>query len=143
MKTKLVSVIVAAVALCAASVFAQNSVPAPVAPQVVAPVAAVAPARAVQPVVICGACGEQIRAPRPVEIALPVRHRHEAQVLPRVGVPYPGQSFYGLPPTGFVQPYGYGYGGYPCEYRVPVAPRDVLTGAICAPAPVYYPGYYR
>ena len=50
-----------------------------------------------------------------------------------------GQSFYGIPPVGFVAPYPAGYYGE--GYRVPVAPRGVWLGqgVVCEQPRYYYP----
>ncbi len=142
-----------AVGLNAQTPIAQGGAPEP------ARVAAMAPAAPVV-VMICGACGEQIHTAAPVYVAQPVYPRQgESRGQNRYPALAPGQSFYGLPPVGYLppmpaqcSPYGCEYPapGYYPEYRVPVAPRSVWGPGALAPAavrgaypyPVYPQGYY-
>ncbi len=68
------------------------------APAVVAPVACPAPMP--MPYTVCGNCGAQIAAPQAVWIAAPVQGERRG-APPQFG----GQSFYGIPPVGYIQPY--------------------------------------
>ncbi len=103
-------------------------------------------------VTICGACGEQIHPAAPVYVAQPVNPRAQYQGGDYRGYPpvQPGESFYGMPPVGYVAPQygapcGYSPYGYPPGWRVPVAPRSVLLShgpAVVAGSPYPYGGYY-
>lgn len=89
-------------------------------------------------VLVCGSCGAQLLAPQAVYIAAPVGGRPAG--------PVPGQSFYGIPPVGFISgatygPECYDGGAYrpavnPVDYYpVPNQWRPQATAAIYRPAP--------
>ncbi len=141
MKTTLIRSLVSGLALCAMAVaLCGQSVPQSREAAATAPV---------QPIVtICGACGEQIHPAAPVYVAQPVNPRQgNSYGYPPVA---PGQSFYGMPPVGYIAPQygapcGYSPYGYPPGWRVPVAPRSVLLGhgpAVVAGSAYPYGGYY-
>ncbi len=77
-------------------------------------------------IVICGACGAEIAAPRAVMIAQPVSDRRRGQ-----------DSFYGIPPVGYLPAPAavYGY-GYPQTYYL----ETFRPGA---PEQEFYPAQYR
>ncbi len=147
MKTTLIRSLVSGVALCAMAVaLCGQSVPQS------REAVATAPLTPAPIVTICGACGEQIHPAAPVYVAQPVYPRQgEGRGARGEGQAYyppvaPGQSFYGIPPVGYVAPQygapcGYSPYGYPPGWRVPVAPRSVLLSH--GPAVVAGSAYYK
>ncbi len=81
-----------------------RSYPAPVErPTLMGAPAQPAAAAPVPQYIICGHCGARIEAPQAVWIAAPVAA--ERRGAPEQFAGYPaGQSFYGIPPVGYVQP---------------------------------------